>query len=77
MKHFRFTELDALLYGHMYTLLTTYLPAGNNYFAKIIQKFHKLVNHCKRIDIQVMGRDTDSIQYDWSQSSKADLNVSS
>ncbi|GJQ66130.1 hypothetical protein Trydic_g4195 [Trypoxylus dichotomus] len=69
----KFTELDALLYGHIYTLLTTYLPAGSNYFAQIIRKFHKLVNHCKRIDKQVMERETELIQSKWTQSSKTNL----
>ncbi|KAK9679772.1 Thioredoxin-like [Popillia japonica] len=69
----KFTELDALLYGHVYTLLTTRIPAGHNNFAQIIRKFDRLVKHCKRIDSQVMGRETDLIQSEWLQASKADL----
>ncbi|KAI4468130.1 metaxin related [Holotrichia oblita] len=69
----KYTELDALLYGHIYVLLTTYIPAGRNNFAQIIRKFDKLVKHCKRIDSQVMGRETDLIQSEWLKPSRADL----
>ncbi|KAL4229307.1 Metaxin-2 [Mactra antiquata] len=42
------TELDAMVFGHLFTLLTTDLP--NREFALIIQKFDNLVNFCQRID---------------------------
>lgn len=42
------TELDAMVFGHVFTLLTTSLPEGR--FAEIIQKFPNLTNFCKRID---------------------------
>ncbi|KAK7092809.1 metaxin-2-like isoform X2 [Littorina saxatilis] len=42
------TELDALVFGHLYTLLTTSLPEGP--FAEIVQKFPNLAAFCKRID---------------------------
>lgn len=42
------TELDALVFGHIYTLLTTDLP--NQEFALIIKKYNNLVKFCERID---------------------------
>ncbi|KAK7477013.1 hypothetical protein BaRGS_00026268 [Batillaria attramentaria] len=44
------TELDALVFGHLFTLLTTSLPEGH--FAEIIQQFSNLTAFCKRIDEQ-------------------------
>lgn len=45
---FRATELDALVFGHLFTLLTTSLPEGN--FAEVIQQFTNLTEFCMRID---------------------------
>ena len=45
---FRPTELDALVFGHLFTLLTTNLP--NNEFARIIERFSNLKNFCERVD---------------------------
>ena len=42
------TELDALVFGHVFTLLTTSLPEGR--FAEIVQKFPNLTSFCQRID---------------------------
>lgn len=42
------TELDALVFGHLFTLLTTDLP--NNEFARIIERFTNLKNFCERVD---------------------------
>ncbi|XP_025081781.1 metaxin-2-like isoform X2 [Pomacea canaliculata] len=42
------TELDALVFGHLYTLITTELPVGQ--FADIIQQFSNLTNFCKHIE---------------------------
>lgn len=42
------TELDALVFGHLFTLLTTSLPEGH--FAEIIQQFSNLTAFCKRVD---------------------------
>ena len=42
------TELDALVFGHVFTLLTTSLPEGR--FAEIIQKFPNLTSFCQRIE---------------------------
>ncbi|WAR05174.1 MTX2-like protein [Mya arenaria] len=42
------TELDALVFGHLFTLLTTDLP--NKEFAQVIGKYDNLVQFCKRVD---------------------------
>lgn len=42
------TELDALMFAHTHTILTTPLP--NNEFAKIIRRYPKVVKHCQRIE---------------------------
>ncbi|XP_077996842.1 metaxin-2-like isoform X2 [Glandiceps talaboti] len=42
------TELDALVFGHVYTLLTTQLK--NKRFAEIIEKYNNLITFCQRID---------------------------
>lgn len=42
------TELDALVFGHLFTLLTTDLP--NREFALIIRRFENLVQFCERVD---------------------------
>lgn len=42
------TELDALVFGHLFTLLTTNLP--NNEFARIIEQFSNLKKFCERVD---------------------------
>lgn len=42
------TELDALVYGHLYTLLTTKLPGGP--FTSVIREFQNLGEFCKRVD---------------------------
>ena len=45
---FRPTELDALVFGHLFTLLTTDLP--NNEFGRIIERFSNLKNFCAKVD---------------------------
>lgn len=42
------TELDAIVFGHLYTILTTNIP--NTILAETINKFDRLVNFCKNID---------------------------
>ncbi|KAH0547439.1 metaxin-2-like isoform X1 [Cotesia glomerata] len=42
------TELDALVFGHLFTIITTPLPA--NKLAEIVRSFPDLVDLCKRID---------------------------
>jgi len=46
--YFSPTELDALVFGHIFTLLTTDLP--NTKFAEIIRNYDNLVNFCTRVD---------------------------
>ncbi|XP_014783077.1 metaxin-2 [Octopus bimaculoides] len=41
------TELDALVFGHLFTLLTTNLPVDQ--FALVIQKYDNLVEFCNNI----------------------------
>ncbi|XP_059179024.1 metaxin-2-like [Physella acuta] len=42
------TELDAMVFGHLYTLVTTILPGG--YFTSVVQEFSNLAMFCKRIE---------------------------
>jgi len=46
--YFSPTELDALVFGHIFTLLTIDLP--NTKFAEIIRNYDNLVNFCTRVD---------------------------
>lgn len=41
-------ELDALVFGHLYTLLTTILPGGH--FTAVLRDFDNLCKFCKRIE---------------------------
>ncbi|CAK8687725.1 metaxin-2-like isoform X1 [Clavelina lepadiformis] len=50
------TELDALVFGHLYTLLTTKLP--DNRMAETVQSFQNLVSFCKNIEKQYFGHKT-------------------
>ncbi|KAL6259772.1 hypothetical protein P5V15_009684 [Pogonomyrmex californicus] len=50
-------ELDALVFGHIFTIITTPLP--NNKLAMIVQGHPKLVNLCKRIEIRYFRRTED------------------
>ncbi|CAL1541716.1 unnamed protein product [Lymnaea stagnalis] len=42
------TELDALVFGHLYTIVTTILPGGH--FTAVVQEFPNLAQFCKRIE---------------------------
>ncbi|KAJ8303527.1 hypothetical protein KUTeg_019923 [Tegillarca granosa] len=44
------TELDAMVFGHLYTLLTTNLPDID--LAIIIRNYGNLANFCKRVEIK-------------------------
>lgn len=44
------TELDAMVFGHLYTLLTTNLPDID--LAVIIRNYGNLANFCKRVEIK-------------------------
>lgn len=54
----RYTEFDALLYGHLASILVNPAPPGNE-LALTVHKFEKLVEYAKKIDSQVMGLDND------------------
>lgn len=51
------SELDALVFGHIFTIITTPLP--NNRLAMIVQSYPKLVNLCKRIETRYFRRTED------------------
>lgn len=42
------TELDAMVFAHVFTILTTPLP--NNQFAATVRCYPRLVEHCQRIE---------------------------
>ncbi|MPC17176.1 Metaxin-2 [Portunus trituberculatus] len=47
-RHERPTELDALVFGHLFTLLTTPLP--DNRLATIVRSFSNLVKLCQVVE---------------------------
>ena len=51
---FRPTELDALVFGHLYTLLTTKLP--DNRLAETVKSFDNLVQFCETIDMTYFAK---------------------
>ena len=51
---YRPTELDALVYGHLFSILTTPLP--DNRMAATIRNYKNLVELCKKIDKEYFGR---------------------
>ena len=55
---FRPTELDALVYGHLFSILTTPLP--DNRMAATIRNYKNLVELCKKIDKEFFDRLTNS-----------------
>lgn len=48
------TELDALTFGHLYTILTTELP--NMQIANTLKKYPNLISFCKRIDEEFFAK---------------------
>ncbi|XP_063067639.1 metaxin-2 [Engraulis encrasicolus] len=52
------TELDALVYGHLFTIITTSLT--NHELAERVQSFSNLMSFCKRIDQIYFGKSDDS-----------------
>ena len=42
------TELDAVVYGHLFTIITTTLPVDT--VAKVVENFPNLVRFCQDID---------------------------
>ncbi|KAF4523780.1 hypothetical protein B566_EDAN009012 [Ephemera danica] len=56
-NHFFFsrpTELDALVFGHTYTILSTKLP--DNRLADVLRGYPNLISHCDRIQSQFSTR---------------------
>lgn len=49
------TELDALVFGHIFTILTTPLP-NNNLQQLIKNNFQSLVDLCSRIEKDFFGK---------------------
>ena len=56
---FRPTELDALVFGHLYTLLTTKLP--DNRLAETVKRFDNLVRFCDTIDKTFFLKDIEDL----------------
>jgi len=51
MKYcFRPTELDALVFGHLFSIITT--PLLNNRFAATVRAYDNLVQLCVRIETE-------------------------
>lgn len=55
------TELDALVFGHLFTILTTPLP--ENRLAKIVRTYANLVDLCQTIEQQYFERVTDDFSF--------------
>ncbi|KAK2577004.1 hypothetical protein KPH14_011966 [Odynerus spinipes] len=53
-------ELDALVFGHIFTIITTPLP--NNILANIVKNFPMLVNLCKRIETSIFSPQTIAVK---------------
>ena len=51
--------MDALLYGHVFSILTRAPSNCGKQFALRVKKFTNLVNHCKNVHECVMGRAVD------------------
>lgn len=54
---FRPTELDALLFGHLFTILTTPLP--NLELANTVRRFPTLINLVKKVEKDYFKREDD------------------
>lgn len=53
--------MDALVYGHIYSILTVPLPTDDNKFAYLVQKYDKLIEHTQRIHKQIMREDVNFV----------------
>ncbi|VDN41665.1 unnamed protein product [Gongylonema pulchrum] len=51
------TELDALAFGHLYTILTTELP--NMELTNCLRRYANLTEFCQRIDKQYFAPKSD------------------
>jgi metaxin len=54
LLHYRPTELDAQVFGHLFTILTTPLP--NNRFASIVRGYPNLIELCKLVEKEYFER---------------------
>ena len=54
---FRPSELDALVFGHLFTLLTTPLP--DNRLAAIVKSYANIVQLCQLIEREYFNRNAD------------------
>jgi metaxin len=50
--------LDALVFGHLFTILTTPLP--NNRFASIVRGYPNLIDLCKQVEKEYFERKADT-----------------
>lgn len=55
LLYVRYTEFDAIIYGHLCTILVNPLPYINIWCHSIKRNFPKLVSYVKRIDDKIMG----------------------
>uniref|UniRef100_T1JEZ3 Metaxin glutathione S-transferase domain-containing protein n=1 Tax=Strigamia maritima TaxID=126957 RepID=T1JEZ3_STRMM len=55
------TELDALVFGHLFTILTTPLP--DNRLAAIVRSYRNLVDLCKNIEQRYFERQTEDFSF--------------
>nr|CAD7193865.1 unnamed protein product [Timema douglasi] len=53
------SDIDALLYGHLYTILTTPIPQINDKLANIIRGHEPLIKFVKHMDRKFFGRTTE------------------
>lgn len=48
-------ELDALVFGHIFSIITTNFE-DNNRLANVVKEFQTLIDHCERIEIRYFRR---------------------
>lgn len=56
------TELDAVVFGHLFAILTTPLP--DNRLSSIVREYQNLLDLCRRIDIQYFQKRTEEDECD-------------
>ena len=57
MFYFRPTELDAIVFGHLFAILNTPLP--DNRLNSIIGEYQNLIELCRHIDVQYFQKSND------------------
>lgn len=55
------TELDAMVFGHLYTIITTPLP--DNRLATVVRSYRNLVDLCQTIEHRYFERQTDDFSF--------------